>query len=150
MKRYRSDAFSSNVLRCRYQPLSRLSARTSTRMPPTSTRLVFTAGSRLSRDSLGVAPVGVALRSPSSGREGTVIFSVRLAACTAQPPRRNPSPGECRCRLIRTAGLHTSWVFRSEEHTSELQSLMRISYAVFCLTKKKRQNSHNSTTQKYI
>src|SRR3546814_10544890 len=31
---------------------------------------------------------------------------------------------------------------RSEEHTSELQSLMRISYAVFCL-KKKKQNSRN-------
>src|SRR3546814_8422378 len=30
---------------------------------------------------------------------------------------------------------------RSEEHTSELQSLMRISYAVFCLTKKKQQNN---------
>src|SRR3546814_1499751 len=29
------------------------------------------------------------------------------------------------------------WVQRSEEHTSELQSLMRISYAVFCLKKKK-------------
>src|SRR3546814_940080 len=29
--------------------------------------------------------------------------------------------------------------FRSEEHTSELQSLMRISYAVFCLKKKKRK-----------
>src|SRR3546814_1339631 len=29
---------------------------------------------------------------------------------------------------------------RSEEHTSELQSLMRISYAVFCLNKKKTQN----------
>src|SRR3546814_8196233 len=29
--------------------------------------------------------------------------------------------------------------FRSEEHTSELQSLMRISYAVFCLTKKKNR-----------
>src|SRR3546814_6106593 len=29
--------------------------------------------------------------------------------------------------------------FRSEEHTSELQSLMRISYAVFCLKKKKKQ-----------
>src|SRR3546814_5044475 len=29
---------------------------------------------------------------------------------------------------------------RSEEHTSELQSLMRISYAVFCLKKKQRQN----------
>src|SRR3546814_9780198 len=33
---------------------------------------------------------------------------------------------------------------RSEEHTSELQSLMRISYAVFCLKKKKTNN--NSTT----
>src|SRR3546814_10951507 len=29
--------------------------------------------------------------------------------------------------------------FRSEEHTSELQSLMRISYAVFCLKKKKKE-----------
>src|SRR3546814_3369360 len=33
--------------------------------------------------------------------------------------------------------------FRSEEHTSELQSLMRISYAVFCLKKKQRQNCKN-------
>src|SRR3546814_2111939 len=31
---------------------------------------------------------------------------------------------------------------RSEEHTSELQSLMRISYAVFCFTKKKRYHTH--------
>src|SRR3546814_1308211 len=31
---------------------------------------------------------------------------------------------------------------RSEEHTSELQSLMRISYAVFCLKKKKRRNTY--------
>src|SRR3546814_4763716 len=31
---------------------------------------------------------------------------------------------------------------RSEEHTSELQSLMRISYAVFCLQKKKKDKSH--------
>src|SRR3546814_4289712 len=31
-------------------------------------------------------------------------------------------------------------VLRSEEHTSELQSLMRISYAVFCLKKKKKKN----------
>src|SRR3546814_6332278 len=35
---------------------------------------------------------------------------------------------------------------RSEEHTSELQSLMRISYAVFCLTKKKQQ-IHNQTLE---
>src|SRR3546814_16726457 len=34
---------------------------------------------------------------------------------------------------------------RSEEHTSELQSLMRISYAVFCL-KKKKNTKHNRTT----
>src|SRR3546814_6130083 len=34
--------------------------------------------------------------------------------------------------------------FRSEEHTSELQSLMRISYAVFCL-KKKKKDTHINT-----
>src|SRR3546814_1024811 len=34
---------------------------------------------------------------------------------------------------------------RSEEHTSELQSLMRISYAVFCLKKKKKQNTKQTT-----
>src|SRR3546814_3455666 len=33
---------------------------------------------------------------------------------------------------------------RSEEHTSELQSLMRISYAVFCLKKKKQKNLKNT------
>src|SRR3546814_10461689 len=38
---------------------------------------------------------------------------------------------------------------RSEEHTSEPQSLMRISYAVFCLKKKNTQNTNNiQTTQK--
>src|SRR3546814_2396681 len=42
---------------------------------------------------------------------------------------------------------------RSEEHTSELQSLMRISYAVFCLKKKNKKNTrqkhiHNRTTNK--
>src|SRR3546814_5840263 len=35
---------------------------------------------------------------------------------------------------------------RSEEHTSELQSLMRISYAVFCLKKKKHKRNKNKTT----
>src|SRR3546814_7674854 len=35
---------------------------------------------------------------------------------------------------------------RSEEHTSELQSLMRISYAVFCLKKKKETHPHHYTT----
>src|SRR3546814_9927171 len=37
---------------------------------------------------------------------------------------------------------------RSEEHTSELQSLMRISYAVFCLKKKKRK-SHTDISTTY-
>src|SRR3546814_1624248 len=36
---------------------------------------------------------------------------------------------------------------RSEEHTSELQSLMRISYAVFCLKKKKSQSQKNKTNE---
>src|SRR3546814_8377145 len=45
--------------------------------------------------------------------------------------------------LVAFLGIHASsktWV-RSEEHTSELQSLMRISYAVFCLQKKSNYNS---------
>src|SRR3546814_8641817 len=37
---------------------------------------------------------------------------------------------------------------RSEEHTSELQSLMRISYAVFCLKKKKHPQPHTTTKKK--
>src|SRR3546814_6004339 len=42
----------------------------------------------------------------------------------------------------RRAGLD---LYRSEEHTSELQSLMRISYAVFCLKKKNNKESHKKT-----
>src|SRR3546814_3969304 len=37
-----------------------------------------------------------------------------------------------------------SQIYRSEEHTSELQSLMRISYAVFCLKKKNKLNKNNT------
>src|SRR3546814_9035571 len=37
---------------------------------------------------------------------------------------------------------------RSEEHTSELQSLMRISYAVFCLKKKKKKNAHKQSIER--
>src|SRR3546814_1673214 len=46
-------------------------------------------------------------------------------------------------------GSPSAALLRSEEHTSELQSLMRISYAVFCLKKKKTQlyNMINTTTQ---
>src|SRR3546814_7693971 len=43
----------------------------------------------------------------------------------------------------RTAAHGAAALSRSEEHTSELQSLMRISYAVFCLKKKKQQINTN-------
>src|SRR3546814_3167260 len=39
---------------------------------------------------------------------------------------------------------------RSEEHTSELQSLMRISYAVFCLKKKKKKNQIDSRDARIV
>src|SRR3546814_1174603 len=45
-------------------------------------------------------------------------------------------------RALRPAGMHDDGVKRSEEHTSELQSLMRISYAVLCLKKKKQHNTN--------
>src|SRR3546814_8333498 len=48
---------------------------------------------------------------------------------------------------------HIEELIRSEEHTSELQSLMRISYAVFCLKKKKKQiqktTNNNNKNNKY-
>src|SRR3546814_2060739 len=52
------------------------------------------------------------------------------------PPPQHQLLGECEAGARDAA--------RSEEHTSELQSLMRISYAVFCLKKKKKTNT--STT----
>src|SRR3546814_8749808 len=48
-----------------------------------------------------------------------------------------------KCCLVATARMATAAICRSEEHTSELQSLMRISYAVFCL--KKKQTYRHST-----
>src|SRR3546814_6881006 len=54
----------------------------------------------------------------------------------------NDNSGRVRCRELLTRNLRNfgrtqHYSERSEEHTSELQSLMRISYAVFCLKKKK-------------
>src|SRR3546814_2706852 len=75
-------------------------------------------------------------------------------------------PAACRCAMrlfpfarprvpagqARREGPAQAHPFRSEEHTSELQSLMRISYAVFCLKKKTKNNklqlhTNNSTTE---
>src|SRR3546814_968618 len=60
------------------------------------------------------------------------------------------SPGNCgaACPAIPTTPTVAIWKpKRSEEHTSELQSLMRISYAVFCL-KKKKNTKNNKTPDK--
>src|SRR3546814_2189143 len=52
--------------------------------------------------------------------------------------------------MVEAAGVFELWKGkRSEEHTSELQSLMRISYAVFCL-KKKKSNKTTLIKQSYV
>src|SRR3546814_5055609 len=61
----------------------------------------------------------------------------------SQADRRHADEGrQDRARLSRRR--HPAGHRRSEEHTSELQSLMRISYAVFCLKKKKNKEKHKS------
>src|SRR3546814_6229487 len=70
----------------------------------------------------------------SSGRER----SDHLCAC-ARRLARHGGIWIYRGRKRRLSGLAA----RSEEHTSELQSLIRISYAVFCLKKKKNNNKTN-------
>src|SRR3546814_2799859 len=58
------------------------------------------------------------------------------------------APRPARRRRQRLSGLMSRAEFiRSEEHTSELQSLMRISYAVFCLKKKKNHTANISKRQ---
>src|SRR3546814_1860504 len=62
------------------------------------------------------------------------IFSAADQEKTEQHPRDHLNPGvKTRAKKPR----------RSEEHTSELQSLMRISYAVFCLKKKNKIRKYN-------
>src|SRR3546814_2298727 len=71
----------------------------------------------------------------------------RTCSAIARAPARQP---QSRARPVRDARKHRLpgpailqiSSYRSEEHTSELQSLMRISYAVFCLKKKKNTTTH--------
>src|SRR3546814_12087073 len=86
------------------------------RRPPRSTRT----------DTL--FPYTTLFRSPRH-----VVYRIHRAAGRR---RRLVWPRD-RCKLMRTWALMLGG--RSEEHTSELQSLMRISYAVFCLKKKNIQ-----------
>src|SRR3546814_3640069 len=91
---------------------------------------------------------------------GTVWFSVANSSRGAPPVKAAlSSTGFAACDLMKASAARSAKgagnglsaigratadaVMRSEEHTSELQSLMRISYAVFCLKKKikiKKQN----------
>src|SRR3546814_3283090 len=57
----------------------------------------------------------------------------------APPADRRPRIGGVLLNPRALAGRQLRMLVRSEEHTSELQSLMRISYAVFCLKKKKNK-----------
>src|SRR3546814_5584181 len=86
-------------------------------------------------------------RRSSQPRPHTRAFAAgaRLTTAAAQNGHRSTlavdrSPAPC------DAFAHSSIIVsRSEEHTSELQSLMRISYAVFCLKKKQTIETHTQT-----
>src|SRR3546814_8516658 len=64
-----------------------------------------------------------------------ILLWPRHRATTATEPI-DRQPVHCYARSVRAGPWPTAIASRSEEHTSELQSLMRISYAVFCLKKK--------------
>src|SRR3546814_20966624 len=74
-------------------------------------------------------------RPPRSTRTDTLFPYTTLF----RSPHR-PEIGYRRCRGSGWHGHATTGSRRSEEHTSELQSLMRISYAVFCLKKTRQQH----------
>src|SRR3546814_7389263 len=72
----------------------------------------------------------------------TLFRSLRLMAIDVVDSQLNSS--DFFSFFVRDFGLE--FLFRSEEHTSELQSLMRISYAVFCLKKKKKNKKKKRIT----
>src|SRR3546814_2566142 len=65
------------------------------------------------------------------------MFIEQLPQMPSRHERRKVSDESCSLFILMSASSTIGPHFRSEEHTSELQSLMRISYAVFCLKKKK-------------
>src|SRR3546814_9384664 len=87
--------------------------------------------------------------SPGGTRVSETGTTRRDAGTISIDPRREAAEAEtaaclrvCRRTALVTDLRHTHPSGRSEEHTSELQSLMRISYAVFCLTKKKKTTNN--------
>src|SRR3546814_4616484 len=80
----------------------------------------------------------------TSRREGrSIIYSAALAVGNRRGLDGRPGLPEHRVNQL----THEGAAPRSEEHTSELQSLMRISYAVFCLKKKKKTTRQTANTQ---
>src|SRR3546814_4172873 len=83
--------------------------------------------------------------------DGAGAFAQNIGPCAADGKPRsygNVDPyGDCRPDDQTSYG-DIPDVVRSEEHTSELQSLMRISYAVFCLKKNKPTNNTQTTYNK--
>src|SRR3546814_1596576 len=75
-------------------------------------------------------------------RSGVLHIRAHRRRCRPAAPAGAAGPGGAGRPRTPLAGA------RSEEHTSELQSLMRISYAVFCLKKKTKKNiTHNRISQ---
>src|SRR3546814_2713409 len=90
-------------------------------------------------------------RSRTAREGGGIAGSRHLPARAGAGKRRDPPGRLARLDVAqRTAaggGESGAGADRSEEHTSELQSLMRISYAVFCLKKKNtKKKTHKHTT----
>src|SRR3546814_4405982 len=84
---------------------------------------------------------------PNGGIEPN-IRRPRKCRADGKPFLQNPSGGGCcfgQCFQMRPRRLRIHVIRRSEEHTSELQSLMRTSYAVFCLKKKKHNQDIKMT-----
>src|SRR3546814_3083162 len=106
-------------------------------------------GSRLvksARRSAGDAMTAVCGCHAPSGDSGVRSVQSRRTHCqiSSAPSRTTSSIGQ----ISRGFGLRTrNHKGRSEEHTSELQSLMRISYAVYCLKKKKKKEHQEQTTR---
>src|SRR3546814_10015893 len=71
-------------------------------------------------------------REAADASEGVEVGALHRIFCVVAIPQ-NPPCGSKQALIVTS---HDQAKCRSEEHTSELQSLMRISYAVFCLKKK--------------
>src|SRR3546814_9588670 len=80
------------------------------------------------------------------GQYGAAFESQVQAATASTPPPASNKPLLGKLRVTSGANAGKELELRSEEHTSEIQSLMRISYAVFCLKKKKNYKSVRQST----